>query len=198
VLLTLGEGLGRFSAARARDSSRSLMALQPQTATLLERHAGTEHGDHGADGDEEAHDQAASHEHRVVVPAAELVPGDVILVRPGERLPADGAVIRGESSVDQAAVSGESTPLARGVGDPVLAGTVNLEGVLEVEVMRSVTDSTVARIARLVEQAQAQRSPAEAFVDRFARWYTPAVVALAIVVVGVPVVFSSRRRHTRS
>jgi Cd2+/Zn2+-exporting ATPase len=127
------------------------------------------------------------HVHTRAVPAAQLVPGDVILVRPGERIAADGVVVGGESSVDQAAVTGESIPVARGVGDAVLAGTVNAEGALEVQVTRVAADSTVARIARLVTQAQAQRSPAERFIDRFARWYTPAVVLLAVLVVSLPV-----------
>jgi Cd2+/Zn2+-exporting ATPase len=193
LLFTFGEGLERFSAARARDSLRSLMSLQPQTATLLVRHAAAahqdpDHDDHDHDHDHDDHDHgAAPHEHTKVVPATQLIAGDVILVKPGERIAADGTVRSGESSVNQAAVTGESIPVVRRAGDAVLAGTVNTEGALEVEVGCPVLDSTVSRIARLVEQAQAQRSPAEAFIDRFARWYTPAVVALAILVVAVPV-----------
>jgi Cd2+/Zn2+-exporting ATPase len=196
LLFTFGEGLERFSAARARDSLRSLMALQPQTATLLQRHTGAHGTDHDAHGpDHDAHgsthegdqDHAATHVHTSVVPAGQLVAGDLILVKPGERIAADGVVRGGESSVDEAAVTGESIPIARRAGDAVLAGTVNAEGALEVEVTRAAADSTVARIARLVAQAQAQRSPAERFIDRFARWYTPAVVMLAILVVAVPV-----------
>jgi Cd2+/Zn2+-exporting ATPase len=172
VLFTLGEGLERYSAARARDSLRSLLALQPQTATLLEQHDG--------------------HTHTRVIPAAQLAPGNLILVRPGERIAADGVVRNGASSVNQAAVTGESTPVAKNAGDPVLSGTVNSEGALEIEVTREAADSTVARIARLVEEAQARRSPAERVVDRFARWYTPAVVALAVLVVAVPVLVFSQ------
>jgi Cd2+/Zn2+-exporting ATPase len=195
LLFTFGEGLERFSAARARDSLRSLMALQPQTATLLRRHAGAAH-DHGDHGDHEgtAHDHherdEEAHVHTEVVAADQLVPGDMILVRAGERVAADGVVRAGESSVNQAAVTGESIPVVRAVGDAVLAGTVNGEAALEVEVTRPAADSTVARIARLITQAQAQRSPAEAFIDRFARWYTPAVVALAVLVVAVPVLLA--------
>jgi Cd2+/Zn2+-exporting ATPase len=203
LLFTFGESLERFSAARARDSLRALMALQPQTATLLERHESAGHGS-GAEHDHDTHEHHDTHQHDThehhdaraaepahvhtrVVPAAELAPGDVILVRPGERIAADGLVVGGESSVDQAAVTGESIPVARSVGDAVLAGTVNAEGALEVHVTRVAADSTVARIARLVTQAHAQRSPAERFIDRFARWYTPAVVLLAVLVVSVPV-----------
>jgi len=192
LLFTFGEGLERFSAARARDSLRSLMALQPDTATLLRRHAGAapEPADHDHPDDHGCGHDRAAHVHTQVVPAAGLVAGDWILVRPGERIAADGVVRGGESSVNQAAVTGESIPVARGDGDEVLAGTVNGEGALEVEVTRTAAESTVARIARLIAQAQAQRSPAEAFIDRFARWYTPAVVVLAIVVVAVPVLFA--------
>ncbi|HEX5206263.1 MAG TPA: cation-translocating P-type ATPase [Steroidobacteraceae bacterium] len=225
VLFTLGEGLERFSAARARDSLRSLLALQPQTATLLERHgqargaeitrsahvhAGEKH-DHdqnlGHDHDHDHHDHdhdavrdddhnhelsgcgqgAGEHVHSRQVPAVDLVRGNVILVRPGERIAADGVVKNGRSSVNQAAVTGESIPVEKSIGDAVLSGTVNAEGALEVEVTREASDSTVARIARLVEEAQARRSPAERLVDRFARWYTPAVVALAILLVAIPV-----------
>lgn len=186
LLFTFGEGLERFSAARARDSLKSLMSLQPETATVIGSHAGA-HGE--AHAGEHDHGPEEAHEHMKVVRAEELAPGDLILVKPGERIAADGVVTSGESSVNQAAVTGESIPAARGPGDAVLAGTVNGEGALRVEVTRAAKDSTVARIARLVEQAQAQRSPAERFIDRFARWYTPAVVALAILVVAVPVLF---------
>jgi len=180
LLFTFGEGLERFSATRARESLKSLMSLQPEVATVIRAHAAGAHGDeHGAE-----------HEHHETVPASHVFVGDLMLVRPGERIAADGVIVQGESSLNQAAVTGESIPVARGTGDPVLAGTVNGEGALRVTVTRLAADSTVARIARLVEQAQAQRSPAEAFVDRFARWYTPAVVALALLVVAVPTLFA--------
>ncbi|HEX5458463.1 MAG TPA: cation-translocating P-type ATPase [Steroidobacteraceae bacterium] len=172
VLFTLGEGLERYSATRARNSLRSLLSLQPQTATLLEQHDG--------------------HAHTRQVPAATLTPGHLILVRPGERIAADGVVRSGRSSVNQAAVTGESIPVEKAVGDAVLSGTVNSEGALEIEVTREASDSTVARIARLVEQAQARRSPAERLIDRFARWYTPAVVALAALLVAIPVLLFSQ------
>ena len=172
VLFTLGEGLERYSATRARDSLRSLLSLQPQTATLLEQHD--------------------DHAHTRQVPATTLAPGHLILVRPGERIAADGIVKSGRSSVDQAAVTGESSPVVKTVGDAVLSGTVNSEGALEIEVTREAADSTVARIARLVEQAQARRSPAERVIDRFARWYTPAVVILAALLVAIPVLVFSQ------
>jgi Cd2+/Zn2+-exporting ATPase len=125
--------------------------------------------------------------HAVVVPVAEVAVGDTVLVRPGQRIPVDGAVVRGTSSVNQAAVTGESDPVLRAPGDEVMAGTVNGEAALEIRTTRAAGDATIARIARLVEQAQSQRSPAERFIDRFARWYTPAVVALACLMVAIPV-----------
>lgn len=220
VLFTFGEGLERFSAARARDSLHSLMALQPQTATVLREvseddghahgpddshthgpdhapHADADTHDHDGDahgGHPEAHppDAAAireTHIHQVTVRVEELVPGDRILVRPGERVAADGVIRTGSSSIDQAAVTGESTPVAKAPGDAAMAGTVNGEGALEIEVTQRAADSTIARIAQLVEQAQAQRSPVERFIDRFARWYTPSVIVFAIVLVVSAVVF---------
>jgi len=191
LLFMLGEALEAYSAERARDSLRSLMALQPEEATVLETHAGApadhaRHDSHEAGHDHTEHD-AGSHEHQVVKPVAAVGVGDRVLVRPGQRLPVDGEVISGTSSVNQAPVTGENVPVLKRAGDEVLAGTVNGEAALEVRVTRPAAEGTIARIARLVEQAQAQRSPAERFIDRFARYYTPAVVALAVLVVAAPV-----------
>jgi Cd2+/Zn2+-exporting ATPase len=181
LLFLLGEALEAYSAERARDSLRSLMSLQPQEATVLETHVG-HHGDpdHGADG----HTQ---HEHHTVKPVEQVAVGDRVLVRPGERIPVDGQIIKGMSSVNQAPVTGEDMPVLKAVGDDVMAGTVNGEAAIEVHVSRLASEGTIARIAKLVEQAQAQRSPAERFIDRFARYYTPAVVVIAILIVAIPV-----------
>jgi len=137
-------------------------------------HAGYDHGD-------EAHD------HQVIKRVEDVLVGDRVLVRPGQRIPVDGEIIKGISSINQAPVTGEDMPVLKQVGDAVMAGTVNGEAALEVRVTRPAAEGTIARIARLVEQAQSQRSPAERFIDRFARYYTPAVVALAVLVVAVPV-----------
>jgi Cd2+/Zn2+-exporting ATPase len=175
LLFMLGEALEAYSAERARDSLRSLMSLQPQEATVLKTH--TEERGHGN----------KFQDHQVTLPVEQIAVGARVLVRPGQRIPVDGEIVRGTSSVNQAPVTGESAPVVKTVGHEVMAGTVNGEAALELRVTRPAADGTIARIARLVEQAQAQRSPAERFIDRFARWYTPAVVLLAVLVVCIPV-----------
>jgi len=142
--------------------------------------SGHDHDDHSDHGDE-------PHDHQVIKPVEEVNVGDRVLVRPGQRIPVDGEVIKGVSTVNQAPVTGEDIPVLKEIGDDVMAGTVNGEAALEVRVTRPSSEGTIARIARLVEQAQSQRSPAERFIDRFARYYTPAVVALAVLVVAIPV-----------
>jgi len=207
LLFMLGEALEAYSAERARDSLRSLMALQPQEATVLRahdedhghEHAAHDHGENDHGHDHEAHDHGAheheqdhghddgGHDHQVTVPVEQVHVGERVLVRPAQRIPVDGEIIKGTSSVNQAPVTGESVPVRKSVDDEVMAGTVNGEAALEIRVTRPASDGTIARIAKLVEQAQAQRSPAERFIDRFARWYTPAVVLLAMLAVAIPV-----------
>jgi Cd2+/Zn2+-exporting ATPase len=161
-----------------------------------------EHADEHEDDHDHGHDhldQAASgshppdasgcdvHHHQIVLPVERIGIGDIVLVRPGQRIPVDGEILRGVSAINQAVVTGESEAVLRGPGDAVLAGTVNGDTALEIRVTRTASDATIARIARLVEQAQAQRSPAERFIDRFAHWYTPLVVLLAVLMVLIPV-----------
>jgi Cd2+/Zn2+-exporting ATPase len=168
VLFTLGEALEAYSAERSRASLRSLVNLRPARAVLLAR-AGE-----------------AAHAHPAAVDVASLRPGDRVLARAGERIPADGRVVEGRSTIDEAALTGESVPVVRAAGDEVFAGTINGEGTLAIEVTRGADDFTIAQIARLVEQAQSRQSAAERYVDRFAAWYTPAVVLVAIAVAAVP------------
>jgi Cd2+/Zn2+-exporting ATPase len=167
VLFRVGENLEHYAVDRARRSLESLMRLAPETAR---RRACA------ADG------QLVEDE----VPVASLQIGDVVVVRPGERLPADGRVLEGDSSVDQAAITGESMPVDKTAGADVFAGTMNGEGMLVVTVTTAAGDSTLDRVARAVADAQAQRSPAERWVDSFARVYTPAVLVLAALVAVVP------------
>ena len=120
------------------------------------------------------------------LPVDDVRVGDTILVGPGEKLPLDGRVVAGDSYVNQAPVTGESLPVEKGAGDDVFAGTINGRGALDVLVTRLRRDSTLARIIHLVERAQAQRAPSQTFVDRFARVYTPAVLAIAVIVALMP------------
>lgn len=119
-------------------------------------------------------------------PIDRVMTGSIIVVRPGDKIPLDGEVVAGQSAVNQAPVTGESLPIDKAVGDEVFAGTINGRGALEVRVTRRRRDSTLARIIHLVEQAQAQRAPAQAFVERFARVYTPLVLTLSALVAVVP------------
>jgi Cd2+/Zn2+-exporting ATPase len=167
LLYRLGEALEAYSAARSRASLRGLLTLKPETATVIREEAGA---------------QPAT----LTLPVDRLAPGHRVLVKPGERVPADGTVVRGASAVDAAAITGESIPVPRAEGDEIFAGTINGEGTLEIAVSRRAEDFTISQIARLVEQAQTRRSPAERVVDRFARWYTPAVVLVAIAVATAP------------
>ena len=125
-----------------------------------------------------------------------VLPGMVIVVRPGEKIPLDGDVVAGRSTVNQAPVTGESLPADKSPGDEVFAGTINGRGALEVCVTRLGRDTTLARIIHLVERAQAQRAPAQAFVERFARVYTPAVIALAVFLAIVPPLFLGGSWHS--
>ncbi|WP_265111314.1 heavy metal translocating P-type ATPase [Halosolutus halophilus] len=163
VLFSTAELLERFSMDRARDSLRELMDLSPDTATVK-----------GEDGTEET------------VPADALDPGDVVVVRPGEKIPADGVVREGESAIDQSPITGESVPADKTVGDEVYAGTIPESGYLEVEVTSEAEDSTIARIVRMVEDAEREKTEREQFVDRFASVYTPIVVSLAVAVAVLP------------
>ena len=115
-------------------------------------------------------------------------PGALMIVRPGEKFALDGIIRNGHSEVNQAPITGESLPVEKGEGDEVFAGTINGHGALTVAVTRRRNDSTLARIVHLVESAQAKRAPLQQFIDRFAAWYTPAVVVLALLVAAVPMV----------
>ncbi len=161
-LFTVGELLEHYSADRARRAIRTLMAVAPDEATRL------------------------NGETRERVPVAELRVGDLILTQPGERIAMDGTIVEGHSAVNQAPITGESVPVEKGPGEAVYAGTINGNGALTIRVTRLAQESTLARILRLVEQAQSERAPAQRFVDRFAQRYTPAVMAAALLVACVP------------
>jgi len=166
-LFGISEWLEALSLARARRAIRDMMSVAP-TDALVRR-----------DG--------------AIVPIAidHVRVGDLVLVRPGDRVPVDGTVMHGESAVNQAPITGESWPSDKTTGDPVYAGSINGNGALDVRVDRLAADSTIARIIHLVEAAQSRRAPIQTFVDRFARVYTPAVVVIAAVIaVGPPTIAS--------
>ncbi|MDP2318465.1 MAG: cation-translocating P-type ATPase [Acidobacteriota bacterium] len=133
-------------------------------------------------------DQAG--ERRVAIEAVPI--GALMIVRPGDKFALDGLVASGRSDVNQAPITGESLPVEKAEGDEVFAGTVNGHGALTVAVTRRRADTTLARIVRLVESAQAQRAPVQQFIDRFAAWYTPAVVVLAVLVAALPVLLAGQ------
>ncbi|MBW6422166.1 cadmium-translocating P-type ATPase [Rhizobium sp. XQZ8] len=161
-LFLVGELLEGVAAGKARESIQSLTALVPKNA-LLEENGQTRE-----------------------VPAASLAVGSTILVRPGDRISADGVILAGDSAVDEAPVTGESTPVAKSEGDKVFAGTINGNAALRVRVTAAAEDNTIARVVRLVEEAQEKKAPTERFIDRFSRYYTPSVVAVAALVAILP------------
>ena len=161
-LFAVGEVLEGVAAGKARDGIRALANLVPKTAQLVTGDTTRE------------------------VPAASLSVGQTVLVRPGDRIPADGEITDGTSGVDESPVTGESVPKTRGPGDAVFAGAINTEAALRVKVTKGPEDNTIARIIRLVEEAEEARAPTERFIDRFSRWYMPAIVAVAALVVLVP------------
>ena len=164
VLFRFSLVIDEASKRKANDSIRALMNLTPATAHRLESDRQT----------------------LTVVPVELLEVGQIIRVLPGERVPVDGKVIAGQSSVNEATITGESMPVNKEPGESLYGGSLNQEGSLDVEVLKSATDSTPARISRLIADAQANRSPTERFVDRFAQVYTPAVIAFAVALSLLP------------
>jgi Zn2+/Cd2+-exporting ATPase len=167
-LFSFGTVLQAATLERTRRAISGLMKLAPQTATALRPCP--------SDGELE----------ETTVDVAELVAGDVVVVRPGERAAVDGVVVEGAAAADQAPVTGESAPVTKGPGDQVFAGSIIEGGTLHVRATAAASDTTIAKIVHMVEEAQAQRAPAETIVDRFASKYTPVVVVLAAAVAFVP------------
>ena len=165
VLFSLAELLEAHAMDRTRESIRELLALSPDTATVRR-------------GGEEAS-----------VPAASVRTGEVVVVRPGERIPVDGDVLEGKSAVDESPITGESVPVDKTGGDEVYAGSVAEGGYLEIEATAAGDETTLSRVVDLVESAESRRTDAERLVDRFAGYYTPAVVAGAVATVLIPPLF---------
>ena len=161
-LFAMAQLLESYSMDRARNAIRALMDLSPAEATVLR----------------------GGQELRVPVDRVEV--GEIVVVRPGEKVPVDGEIVSGASSVNQASITGESIPVEKEPGAEVFAGTLNGEGALEVRSARPAADTTLARIIHSVEDAQASRAPSQTFVDRFARIYTPLVVGTAVLLAVLP------------
>lgn len=158
----LGEWLTDLALDRSQDSIRAVLDIRPDTATVLR------------DGREET------------VSPDDVAIGETILIRPGERIPLDGVILSGVSALDTRALTGESVPRTAREGDPVLSGCIALDGVLTVRTEKTFGESTASKIIRLVEEASDRKTPAERFISKFARWYTPAVVGAAVLLAVLP------------
>ncbi|WP_224703060.1 heavy metal translocating P-type ATPase [Devosia aquimaris] len=162
LLFLVGELLEGVAASRARASIQGLSALVPKTALLVT-------------GDTTRQ-----------VPATDLALDAIVMVRPGDRIPADGTIETGQGAIDESPVTGESVPVHRRVGDAVYAGTINASAVLTIRVTATASDNTIARIVRLVEEAQESKAPTARFIDRFSAWYTPGVLVVGALVAILP------------
>lgn len=161
-LFFIAEFLEDYAGERARKSIGALIKLAPETAVVKRN---------GKEVNLQVHDANIN---------------DIAVVRPGEKIPLDGIVINGESSVNQAAITGESMPVHKKEGDQVYAGTLNEHGYLEIKVSKRSEETVLSKIVKMVEEAERKKSPTEKFVDKFARYYTPAVILLAVGVATIP------------
>ncbi|MBX9792293.1 MAG: heavy metal translocating P-type ATPase [Pirellulales bacterium] len=162
-LFAVSLALESWSVGRARRAIAALMSISPNTARVVQ-----------SDGKE------------AVVDVKDILVGTIIVARPGERFPLDGKIVKGETKVNQAPITGESAPVAKVAGDDVFAGTINGDGAVELVTTKPAEDTTLSRIIRMVGDAQSKRSPSEQWVEQFARYYTPAVMLLALAVIVLP------------
>lgn len=164
-LFSLGHAMERRVLDQARNAIHALSELAPKTA--LVKRQGQE----------------------VEIPVDEIKLEDMVLIRPGTRIPVDGIVTKGSSAVDQSPITGESNPVDKAISEEVFAGSVNGPGVLEIQVTRLAKDSTLARITKMIEQAQAQKSPTQQLTERFMGWFVPAVLILDLLLILIPPLF---------
>ncbi|MBB6734449.1 cadmium-translocating P-type ATPase [Cohnella sp. CBP 2801] len=162
ILFGLNELLEGMGMERARKSMEMLLQVAPKEAVRLDN--GTE----------------------TVVPIATLKVGDTVIVRPGEKIPSDGTVAGGKSSVNEAAITGESLPVEKAGGEPVFGGSINNEGVLQIRIDKAYEDSSLAKILHLVQEAQETKTPTELFINKFSKYYTPLIIIFAILVFLIP------------
>lgn len=163
VLFALAERIERYSLDKARQAIRSLMEIAPEVALVKMENGQWQ-----------------------TLLVTEVRPGAVIRVKPGERIPLDGHLISGQSTVNQAPITGESMPVSKRVGDSVFAGTLNEHGSFEVKVSHPSGDTLLAKIGKAIEHAQSERAPTQRFVDQFARYYTPIMVLIAVLIALIP------------
>lgn len=164
-LFAISEMLESWTMEKARRSIREMMDIAPKVARVRR---GNDEKD---------------------IPVEEIIVGDVMIIRPGEKIAMDGIIVKGESAINQSAITGESIPTEKGPGGEVFAGTLNTYGSLEVEVTKRVQDTTIAKIIHMVEEAHGNRAPSQAFVEKFAAVYTPIVLLLAVGIVFIPPLF---------
>ncbi len=166
-LFAVSEALEAYSLNKARQSISDLIDIAPKTATIREGNS------------------------LVELETEHINIDSILVVKPGQKIAMDGIVIKGTSTVNQASITGESVPVSKALGDEVFAGTLNEEGSLEVKVTKRVEDTTIAKIIHLVEEAQAEKAPSQRFVDKFAKYYTPIIIAIAFLVAVIPPLFGA-------
>lgn len=174
-LFAMSEALEAYSINKARQSIEKLLDIAPPIALIKRVHG--------------------NHTHEIEVATEDVLVGDVMLVKPGQKIAMDGVVIKGLSTVNQAAITGESVPVKKEVGDEVFAGTLNEEGAIEVRVTKLVADTTLSKIINLVEEAQSEKAPSQKFVDCFAKYYTPIIMFVALLVAVLPPFFVGDWQH---
>lgn len=157
--------LENYAGEKARKSIASLLKLVPETATLK------------------------NNDKNSIIHVHDVKTGDILIVKPGDKVPLDGKIIKGTTSINQSAITGESLPVNKDVGDDIYAGTLNHEGYIEMEVTKKQDETVLSKIVKLVKESQNKRSKTENFIDKLARYYTPSVIALAAMVAIIPVVF---------
>ena len=162
LLFLIGERLEAFAASRARSGVQALMSLVPEEATVIVNNE------------------------RQSKSASALVPGDIIEVAPGDRMPADGELVSSNASFDESALTGESVPVERLVGDTVMAGAVLADKVVRLKVMSKQGENAIDRILHLIEEAESRKAPIERFLDKFSRWYTPLMMVVSLLVIITP------------